>query len=619
MFRRGACVALFLTLIVAAAASAPAADDVLKIIPSDALAWALVHRVADTDAKILKIGEALGVPPVSPLGQIKNITAAKEGLDEQGIAGVIVMPSAAAKGKPSATAKEAPKSKPAAKSEPAAKAKKAESPPSLVYIIPVTDYKKFLANFHPDNAANGMAKVQVSGADYLMANRDKYALVVTPADRKALDAVLGAKQSAAAEVAGLESWFATNDVDLVATQAGVKVFARRVRQELKEMVKMFDDLGMGDQMATPKAGVQFYISLLDLAEKEVALAAVGLRLDKEGSLRVVKRVRFAKGGQFREALAGVKPIPNALIERLPGGAFVFAVAGGLPETSGKALIGASMELMKQNRGLYGLSAEQVDKLAKVSADTTSSISKMAVVMKPPKRGEPLYSNVFGVFEVDDAATFLKKYEKHLTEANAIAKEAKSALLAATTFKRTEIGGRPALEMQMTIPMPKSAVTIPNQEQLMEKFIGPGLKATTYVATADDKTLVFGFNVPKGKVADLIAAMKDPKSGLGADADVAVTAAMLPHDALGTGYVSPRGCVSFFAQMMAITFAAISPDGAGPQFNLPAFPKTPPVGATVKIVSGELEAELVVPAAVFKAIGEYRNQVTQGIMNQPATP
>ena len=295
------------------------------------------------------------------------------------------------------------------------------------------------------------------------------------------------------------------------------------------------------------------------------------------------------------------------------------MAGSLPESLGKSLVTASVEFMKQSPGLYGLSAEQADKLANISTETTRSVSKMAVVMKPPKRGEPLYSNIFGLFEVDRAAAFLEKYEKQLAETNEIVKQAHGSMLATTAVKRTEIGSRPALEMQMTIPMPKSAVTIPNQEQLMEKFIGPGRKASGYMAAADDTTIVFGFNVAKGKVADLVAAMKDSKPGLGGDADVTVTAAMLPHDDLRTGYVSPRGCVSFFAQMMAITFSAIAPEGTLRRSICSAFPKTLPVGPSSSSVSGELEGELVVPVAVFKAIGEYRNQVTQGITNQPATP
>lgn len=591
MVRRGACVIVSaVVLAVLLGVSARAADDVLKIIPSNALAWGAVHRLAETDAKGQKIAELVQGQQFSVLDLLKNQASVQKGLDDKGSAGLIVMPN---------TDK--------------------DENPTLVYFAPVTNYKQFLENFNPEKTKEKVSEVQILGESFVMANRGSFALIAKPSDRDALEAVLSAKTDVTGEVAGLESWLKENDGELVATSAGIKLFAAKVREALKKNEDMFADAGMQNPAMNIKAMLDLYGKVIDAAEKEVSLAALGVRADKESTLRLVSRVRFAKGGQVERALGDVKLADGDLMAGLPGGPFVFAGAGTAPGSLTEALMGFSMNLIKGNPEIYGLNAEQTAKLAKISSQTMHQIHSMGFVMKTGKRDEPMYSNMYGVFHVDNAQQFVADYAKQIAGMNEILKGAKEGLLKPTTVTKTEIGSHPALEMAMTMPMPK--MPAPLNEQMTDKMFGPGGKTTMWIVAADERTALFGMGVSKEKMLDAVTALKDSKKGLSGGAEVAETATLLSPGAQGVGYVSVGGYVQFTQRMMTIMMAGLKnvPNFTPP--TLPPFPKCPSVGMALKAAPGEVQGELVVPSAIFKASGEYTKAVQQSFMqqSQPGIP
>jgi hypothetical protein len=107
-------------------------------------------------------------------------------------------------------------------------------------------------------------------------------------------------------------------------------------------------------------------------------------------------------------------------------------------------------------------------------------------------------------------------------------------------------------------------------------------------------------------------LKQPKKSLAEDADVAVTAAMLPEKSQWVAYVSFRGYSQLIVRFMA---AALKTTPGAEGFQLPVFPKSPPLGLAVKATSDELHVEIAVPPALVQATGDYMREMQAMILNR----
>src|SRR5437773_1193441 len=67
-----------------------ARDSVLKAIPDDALAFAVVHNVADTSRSIGDVAKLVQAPAPDLLSLAKGMTGLQKGLDEQGDLALII-------------------------------------------------------------------------------------------------------------------------------------------------------------------------------------------------------------------------------------------------------------------------------------------------------------------------------------------------------------------------------------------------------------------------------------------------------------------------------------------------------------------------------------------------
>jgi hypothetical protein len=588
MFRRTALLSVpALALVLAMSTAIRAADDPLKIVPSSALGWAVVNHLADGDAKIQQLAGIVSAPQVSLLDMAKNNLGAKNGLNTKGAAGVIAMP---------------PKDK-----------DDADAQPAVVLFIAVTDYVAFLGNFEAEKKGGKITEVQINGQDLVMARLGSYALVAKSDDRSALESVLASKQNVADEAKSFQTWLAGNDVSLVATKAGVKVMAAKGKAALKQFGESLSALG--EQGAAAKSGLNMYVSFLDAAEKNVALAGLGLQVDKAGNVRLATRAKIIAGGDFDSALAEIKPGRGNLLAGVPGGGFVFAGGGELQGSLTRMLLGMSATMMKKSPEIYGISAEQADKLGELSVQAFKSVHSASMVMKGGKKGEPIYSNLYVSMGVDDADQFLAAYEKQIEAMKDILKDVKEGMLQAPVLKKIEIGGKPALEVEITMPVAKMAGN-PMAEKMMDAMFGPDHKSTMCLLKADEKTVYMGFGVSPEKLPRAIALVKDIKKSLAGDAEAAATIALLPPGAQGVVLISPRGYMGMVQRMMEIMIGE-----NGPQISLPQFPKSPPVGVAIQAAPSELSVSVVFPAETIKAAGEYVSEARQKALNglQPQSP
>ena len=71
-------------------------------------------------------------------------------------------------------------------------------------------------------------------------------------------------------------------------------------------------------------------------------------------------------------------------------------------------------------------------------------------------------------------------------------------------------------------------------------MGVGGKMLVYHVAADEHTVLMGIGVSQERMAAALDVVKQPRKSLAEDADVSVTAAMLPADSQWVAYMSPRG-------------------------------------------------------------------------------
>jgi hypothetical protein len=126
-------------------------------------------------------------------------------------------------------------------------------------------------------------------------------------------------------------------------------------------------------------------------------------------------------------------------------------------------------------------------------------------------------------------------------------------------------------------------------------------------------------VDKKHVQQTIEAIQQGKPGLAGNAGVAKTAALLPSDAVLTGFWSPAGTIDLVKRIVP----AILPPEAGLNPKIPEFPKTPPIGMAVTTAHDELQACLVVPPEVLQAVAQYVGKIRAARGGEPtaspATP
>jgi hypothetical protein len=572
----------------ATASDVAAVKSVLAIVPSDALGFVLIKNLAEADVRIQKLTTTVGAPGLSLRDLLKNDSPGiDKGFDEKGPQAVILVAGAAGK------------------------------KPAPVLAVRATDYRQIAEQLKLEKADGSIAEFRPpKGPPGLLARRGDFVLFTEKEFQRGLEAVLTAKQSIAAEAAPLVPWLAANDAAFVGTRAGVALVAAEARKALADLGSRAEMNVAAGPAASMRAVLGFYVKLLEAAEKEVALAAIGVWADEQGTVRVKGRLRLLDGSQLGQSLGQIQPQRQDLLAGLPGGQFLVAFGAAMPEPLMRQVVNLGVEFMKMNAAMYGLSPEQAEQLAKLSAKGMEHAQTLSLVMQPGKRGEPIYSNIFGCLRVQNATRYLEQYQEQMQATNQVLKQAAGGLMKPTEVKRLEIGGHPALELQVTIPLPKLAEDNPGaraQQAMLQLMFGPTNKMTAYVAVANQSMVVMGYGTTPERVGELIDLVRSGKAGLAGDADLAVTAALLPAGAQWVGYVSPRSYMGL-VQRAFREIAGVMGPGGGLPFSLPPFPQTPPVGVAVQASAGTLDSTLVVPAAVLKAVGEYIRTVQQAVIN-----
>ena len=258
-----------------AATLASAADEILKLVPDSALGFAVINRLGAIDSKIQELGRQVQIPLPSLLAKLKEDVGASEGLDEKGSIALLALPAAD------------------------------DSPmPALVLLVPVTDYKKFIGQFKPEESAAIATKIEIKGSEAWVRSVGGYAAIMPVENHEAVEKEVKLRREIAAGLIPLRAWVAESDAVAVILPPGVKLVSAKVQQVIRTIKTTLAAMGEKvKEMKSAAAVFDLYGVMFQAAEKEVSAFGIGVQLDKQGAIRLTSRTRAVAGGELERMVS----------------------------------------------------------------------------------------------------------------------------------------------------------------------------------------------------------------------------------------------------------------------------------------------------------------------------
>lgn len=537
-------------------------DDILKWVPEEAIGFVLVNRLQETSDKIDEIAKFLPVPPPSLLASISGKLSLEKGFDKTRSAALIVMSGETLE-------RTAP-----------------------VLLVPVTNFKEFISQFEPKDAAAEIAEITMGGEAKLAAPRGRYAAITETEFKSALEQVLKAKSGVSATLPkALGGWLAKNEASAVLTPGGIKLLSAAGLAQLAQA-----KLKRGQPPAPGAPPVTIDPAMMDFGEdflkslpSEVTHAGLGLWVDPSNAVHLTTRVMFVPSGSLAKEAGGITPPKGDLFAHIPAGPFVFAWASSAKTSLSRKFSELFGEMMRSNPAFANIDATQVKQLRDAMAETGKGVQLNSGVMGIPMDKETIFARSVNISQVDDAKAYLAGQEKMIKVMSEIVKNAKPALIT-YDVKMGKLDDRPMLEMTMAA----AAKGPPGAMNPGLQMLGPNGKLATYMVAVDNKTVVTAY-VSEDIARQAVERYLKGGPNLNSDPEVAKTAAVLPNGSQMRAYLSPHGLVAAVKSVlnnMGLPFGAMIPD----------LPETPPIGMAARVAPAGLATDLIVPGEVFEAIG-----------------
>lgn len=572
----------------ASSALAAATEDVLKLVPDGALGVVVVNRPGAVDGKIQDLGRQMQLPVPSLLMLLDLQVNFRKGFDQDGSLAVIVLP-----------------------------AQQGRAFPTPILLVPVSDYEKFLGQFEPEEAKDGLTRITLKGVSGWARQIGGYAAVTDGSYREVLEKTLKVSKELPAGLAAWRPWLADQDLAAVVLQPGVQELCTKAQEGIRQIKETMTRIGQSAPDSSPQGAKlaenmeqmariwDFYASIFQAAQKQVSACGFGVQVDKQSSLRLTGRTMLVSSGSWAKRVEELKPTEDDLLAGIPDKPFVIAGSGAASEAVWKGLMAASFKMMKSMREFYGLSEEQLDKMIQMADQSMKGIRGMSMVLSSGHSGESIYSGMAGVFGVDDSQEFLASYEAYVRQYSELLKGVKHSALPQMDVQKSQIDGHAGLKLTMNALKPPKDFQTPDYDRMMKALLGPDQKAVGWLVAVDKHRILMSY-ADKNVLQQMLKDMGQSKPGLAGDAELKKTAALLPPKPVVTVYVSPRGAIEFVQRIVP----AFAPPEANVNLKLPEFPKTPPLGFAVTTGKAEAQMQLVVPREVIQAVGHYVGQVLQ---------
>jgi hypothetical protein len=542
-------------------APAHARDSILNAVPDDAIALVVVHNLAKTNRSIGQVAKLVNAPVPDLLNKAKSASGIQKGIDEQGDAAMVL-----------------------ASVDPA---------PNGIFLLPVTSFAEFFAALQVKQPETGAVEVELAGRPMLVGRKGDYAAIARVADRDALEQLLAAKNSLAND-SSLAGWIDHNAISAVVTARGIQQLIPKLVAGIA-MAQGQIRQAAGENGQAAANALQLYSDFFQAAQTQVNQYGLGLRIDSNQNIELLKRVQFVPGGDWARRVANIRPVEEELLAGLQPGPFVMALGTIVPHDFMRDLMKFSVQIMQDQPG-YQLTPEQAQKYVELSIQAMRSVHSMNMRLGIPEPGTGLYGNTSAIMTVDDSKRYIELYAKTLDGLREIAKETESSAIPRATSRHVKIGETEVLAVTMTMPVPKQAASpgAPNPEQIMKLIAGPDQQLTIYIAPTDEHHVLMVYT-SRERMKSALEFYRSQRPGLSAQPGVSKVATGLPAGSQFVAFVSLDG-----AAEIGRRFAAMLPQAGLVQ--IPELPASPPLGVAVKISGSGVEGHLLITADTLRAVG-----------------
>ncbi len=483
--------------------------DPLTAIPPDALGFVVIRDISDCNARAAKLTQQMRIPMPDLLTLGKSYAGVDKGLNEKGgIAAALF-------------------------TDP----QNEDDGFTFIVVVPVTDYKTFIAAFAPDDPDAAVAEVTVAGEKALVGKKGEFAVFGQGEQKGLLEKVLASSESVLGVVKPLGAWLAQQQLAAVATPAGKKVLLKKIVALLPDasnLPKAADhdaDAGPAASLKSVMDMLQLVKELLASANEQLTHAALGVRIDDNTTLHVAARIGFLPEGKLASWAQEVKLPPDPMLSGLPPGKFAIAFGGASPRLSPQftEMVNRLSDVgFKQ----LGLSEEDRKKVAAAVDRQRGQAVSSCGVLGPIRPGDSIMGGVITVERVKNAAQHMKM-SRELLEMLQAALKSKTTGDALYELHDVTVGDLQALEV-ITNMGAFTGADDPNNplggqiQTFFGRLFGKDGKIRCYMTVVDDRTVVSAYG--KEQLERAVAHVRSGAKGLESDPQIAKTAALLPGDA-----------------------------------------------------------------------------------------
>jgi hypothetical protein len=461
-------------------------------------------------------------------------------------------------------------------------------------LIPVTDYKAFVANLKDVKEEAGVSEGKFPDSDQpaYVANWGKYAAI---SPRKEMIAL----KPAGIKVSGATAKeMATKDVVMLANLAQIKT---KLRPEIaKHKEEILDDMaknmtGDAEKFApVAKAVVSQLILVADSFFRDASAATVGINFGENGISSTVM-AEFEGSSYIGSMASSLKNSDATMLTGLPAAKYLFF--GGMVNdaaTATKVIDDLITPITAELAKVAGPESEAINKYV-------ASIRKYIAATKGQSMGMLAPSGALGqepIFQIvsvqsGDPAAMKAAYQDAMSTQQDLMKAIGGP--AGDMMKTTTTPNAKTLE-GVSFDLTHTEITAGNNpnaaqiDQAMKMMYGPdGINVLT--ATIGDKLLV-GFGVSDTTLSSAIASVKSNADPLAKLPGVAAVTAQLPKSRLAAFYIPLDEVVTTIG-----TYAGAM--GMPIQIQLP--PDLPPIGVAVGTEGSAIRIDSYTPTDLVKAL------------------
>jgi hypothetical protein len=569
MFRTKILLALFvLAWYITSLRTAPADDDVLKLVPHDVLGVVVVNDPAQSLRKWNELSTALGLPMPDLAAVLRQQFPEVAGINPRASVAVAAVPPDGPAG------------------------------PMMVAWVPVSDFGKLLESVAAERVDETISKATIAGRPMLIARHGAFALVTEEGGEAVLNKTLRAPRSLADDMTVLRERVARADLYAVAPPAGIQMAQQQLLAGLASAKAAIQQQGEVTEQAL--AGLEMYEWLFRNVHREITHVAAAVHLEDGGAVRVTISAANAADGTLAGLGKAALTEPVDVLEDLPSGDFIVAGGGNLSPEWSKTLAELSLDMMKLYFRDANLTDAQLQEIAKASAESMQGVRSMAMLMGLVPQDQPLYANTIIVVKVDDAQGYLDAYQRSMQQIDGVMKNSDKPLFG-YSVQRQRIGQTEGLRVDVQMKAFLDTTTVPEMEGVFEKMFGATDTMSIYLAARDEHTVV-GTYISQDRLEQLLA-RPDSWTPLSRDPQVVKTLAMLPARSSGIGLWSPAGTFKFVAQLIS----AIEPQAAA---AFPVLPDSPPVGVATSLSQQRLDVDILLPSDLLRSIAGMIQQTLQ---------